>query len=83
MAEDASSAPLTNISWEDKAWLQAFPLNQTTVLDYFSHSQVPFTCYPASAFHSCQITCELCFFSAVLRQDVHQRASKNAARTDR
>eukprot|EP00965_Chrysotila_dentata_P065898 2182837-Pleurochrysis_carterae.AAC.2 len=39
MAEDASSAPLTNISWEDKAWLQAFPLNQTTVLDYFSHSQ--------------------------------------------
>eukprot|EP00308_Calcidiscus_leptoporus_P017618 CAMPEP_0119374920 /NCGR_PEP_ID=MMETSP1334-20130426/33421_1 /TAXON_ID=127549 /ORGANISM="Calcidiscus leptoporus, Strain RCC1130" /LENGTH=186 /DNA_ID=CAMNT_0007393119 /DNA_START=51 /DNA_END=611 /DNA_ORIENTATION=- len=29
----------TTISWEDKAWLESFPLNAFTVLDYFSHSQ--------------------------------------------
>uniref|UniRef100_A0A7S0L162 Mediator of RNA polymerase II transcription subunit 6 n=1 Tax=Coccolithus braarudii TaxID=221442 RepID=A0A7S0L162_9EUKA len=30
---------LTTISWEDKAWLETFPLNAGTVLDYFSKSQ--------------------------------------------
>ena len=30
---------LTTISWEDKGWLQHFPLNRDTVLDYFALSQ--------------------------------------------
>lgn len=30
---------LTSIVWHDKQWLSLFPLNETTVLDYFSMSQ--------------------------------------------
>ena len=33
-------APGTDVCWEDKVWMQHFPLNRETVLDYFSHSPV-------------------------------------------
>ena len=35
----ADGPTLTTISWEDKGWLQHFPLNRDTVLDYFALSQ--------------------------------------------
>ena len=37
----ASDVPedLTSVSWEDKVWLQHFPLHRGSVLDYFAHSQ--------------------------------------------
>ena len=33
-------APGTDVCWEDKVWLQHFPLSRQTVLDYFSNSPV-------------------------------------------
>ena len=30
----------TDVCWEDKVWLQHFPLSRHTVLDYFSNSPV-------------------------------------------
>jgi hypothetical protein len=30
---------LSTISWRFEAWLNSFPLNRQTVLDYFKHSQ--------------------------------------------
>ena len=30
----------TDVCWEDKVWLQHFPLSRQTVLDYFSNSPV-------------------------------------------
>jgi hypothetical protein len=30
---------LSTISWRFEAWLNSFPLNRATVLDYFKHSQ--------------------------------------------
>ena len=32
--------PRTSVSWEDRQWLLAYPLNKDTVLDYFANSQV-------------------------------------------
>ena len=44
---DARAAPArgmpaagTDVCWEDKVWLQHFPLSRHTVLDYFSNSPV-------------------------------------------
>ena len=44
---DARAAPArgmpaagTDVCWEDKVWLQHFPLSRQTVLDYFSNSPV-------------------------------------------
>lgn len=37
---DGMPAPGTEVCWEDKVWLQHFPLSRQTVLDYFSNSPV-------------------------------------------
>ncbi|KAL1495790.1 hypothetical protein AB1Y20_016652 [Prymnesium parvum] len=39
MADAPADDQLLGVTWEDGLWLQNFPLNRETVLDYFSNSQ--------------------------------------------